>query len=49
VAATIERALNSRRPRSRYLVGADAYGTVIARAILPTAAFDRVVRRTLGV
>jgi NAD(P)-dependent dehydrogenase (short-subunit alcohol dehydrogenase family) len=49
VAATIERALNSRRPRSRYLVGADAYGTVIARALLPTAAFDRVVRRTLGV
>jgi NAD(P)-dependent dehydrogenase (short-subunit alcohol dehydrogenase family) len=49
VAATIERALNSRRPRSRYLVGADAYGTVIARALLPTAAFDWVVRRALGV
>jgi NAD(P)-dependent dehydrogenase (short-subunit alcohol dehydrogenase family) len=49
VAATIERALNSRRPRSRYLVGADAYGTVIARALLPTAAFDRVVGRMMGV
>jgi NAD(P)-dependent dehydrogenase (short-subunit alcohol dehydrogenase family) len=48
VAATIERALNSRRQRSHYLVGGDAYGTVIARALLPTAAFDWVVRRVMG-
>jgi NAD(P)-dependent dehydrogenase (short-subunit alcohol dehydrogenase family) len=49
VAATIERALNARRPRSRYLVGADAYGTVVARTLLPSGVFDRVIRRALGV
>jgi NAD(P)-dependent dehydrogenase (short-subunit alcohol dehydrogenase family) len=49
VAATIERALNARRPRSRYLVGADAYATVLARALLPSDVFDRVVSRALGV
>jgi NAD(P)-dependent dehydrogenase (short-subunit alcohol dehydrogenase family) len=49
LAATVERALNSRRPRSRYLVGADAYGAVVAHALLPSAVFDRVVARTLGV
>jgi NAD(P)-dependent dehydrogenase (short-subunit alcohol dehydrogenase family) len=49
VAATIERALNSRNPRSRYLVGADAYGTLLARTLLPSGLFDRLIRRTLGV
>lgn len=49
VAATIERALTARRPRARYLVGRDARGMVLARALLPTAAFDRVLRRALGV
>jgi NAD(P)-dependent dehydrogenase (short-subunit alcohol dehydrogenase family) len=49
VAATIERALNSRRPRSRYLVGADAHATVLAHALLPSGVFDRLVSRTLGV
>jgi NAD(P)-dependent dehydrogenase (short-subunit alcohol dehydrogenase family) len=49
VAATIERALTSPNPRSRYLVGAEAYGTVIARALLPTGAFDWVIRRAMGV
>jgi NAD(P)-dependent dehydrogenase (short-subunit alcohol dehydrogenase family) len=49
VAATIERALDSRRPRSRYLVGADAYGTVLARALLPSGVFDRVLARAVGV
>jgi NAD(P)-dependent dehydrogenase (short-subunit alcohol dehydrogenase family) len=49
VAATIERALTARRPRARYLVGRDARGMVLARTLLPSRAFDRVVRRTLGV
>jgi NAD(P)-dependent dehydrogenase (short-subunit alcohol dehydrogenase family) len=49
VAATIERALNSRRPRSRYLVGADAYATVAARTLLPSGVFDLVLRRALGI
>ena len=48
VAATIERALTARRPRARYLVGRDARGMVFARALLPTGAFDRVLRRVLG-
>jgi NAD(P)-dependent dehydrogenase (short-subunit alcohol dehydrogenase family) len=49
VAATIERALTARRPRARYLVGRDARGMVLAHALLPTGAFDRVLRRVLGV
>ncbi|MGA8365673.1 MAG: SDR family oxidoreductase [Solirubrobacteraceae bacterium] len=48
VAATIERALTARRPRARYLVGRDARGMVIAHALLPSGAFDRVLRRVLG-
>jgi NAD(P)-dependent dehydrogenase (short-subunit alcohol dehydrogenase family) len=49
VAATIERALDSRRPRSHYLVGAHAYGTVVAHTLLPSGVFDRVLARALGV
>jgi NAD(P)-dependent dehydrogenase (short-subunit alcohol dehydrogenase family) len=49
VAAVIERALTARRPRARYLVGRDARGIVLARTLLPTPVFDRVVRRALGV
>jgi len=49
VAATIERALTSRRPRSRYLVGADAHGMVLARTLLPSGVFDRAIRRALGI
>jgi hypothetical protein len=49
VAATIERALTARRPRARYLVGRDARGMILAHALLPSGAFDRVLRRVLGV
>lgn len=49
VAKTIERALTASRPRARYLVGPDAHGMVIAQALLPTAVFDSVIRRVLGV
>ena len=48
VAGTIERALTARRPRARYLVGRDAYGMVLAHALLPSGVFDRIVRRALG-
>ncbi len=48
VAKTIERALTAARPRARYLVGRDAWGMVLAHAVLPTRAFDRVVMRALG-
>jgi NAD(P)-dependent dehydrogenase (short-subunit alcohol dehydrogenase family) len=49
IAETIERALIARRPRARYLVGGEARGLVLARMLLPSAAFDRLIRRALGV
>jgi NAD(P)-dependent dehydrogenase (short-subunit alcohol dehydrogenase family) len=49
VAATIEQALTARRPRARYLLGRDARGMVLAHTLLPTGAFDRMLRRVLGV
>jgi NAD(P)-dependent dehydrogenase (short-subunit alcohol dehydrogenase family) len=49
VAATIQRALTAGRPRGRYVVGADARGMILAKALLPTGVFDRVIRRALGV
>jgi NAD(P)-dependent dehydrogenase (short-subunit alcohol dehydrogenase family) len=45
VAAVIERALTSSRPRARYLVGADARGQVALRTALPTPVFDAAVTR----
>jgi hypothetical protein len=35
--------------RSRYLVGTDARIQLLMRRLLPDAAFDRVIRRLLGV
>jgi short-subunit dehydrogenase len=49
VAQTIERALNAKRMRARYLVGIDAHAMVWARRLLPDLVFDRVVRRAIGV
>jgi hypothetical protein len=49
VAATIERALSARRMRARYLVGRDARGMLLAKSLLTDLAFDRLVRRALGV
>src|SRR3954453_2411842 len=40
VAAVIEKALTARRPKTRYLVGADARGQLLAARVLPTRAFD---------
>ncbi len=48
VARTVERALTARRPRARYVVGADARAMILAQAILPTRAFDRLMRRAMG-
>ena len=45
VAAAIERALSSSRPRARYLVGADARAQVAMRGALPTPAFDAAITR----
>jgi NAD(P)-dependent dehydrogenase (short-subunit alcohol dehydrogenase family) len=49
VAQTIERALTSRRMKSRYVVGRDARAMILARGLLPDRAFDRVAKRVLGV
>ncbi len=49
VAQTIERALTSRRMKSRYVVGRDARAMIIARELLPDHVFDRVAKRVLGV
>ncbi|HEX2088256.1 MAG TPA: SDR family oxidoreductase [Solirubrobacteraceae bacterium] len=45
VAKAVVRALTARRPRPRYLVGADARMQVALRAALPARAFDATVRR----
>jgi NAD(P)-dependent dehydrogenase (short-subunit alcohol dehydrogenase family) len=49
VAAKIEHALGARRPRTRYLVGADARGQALAKKLLPDRAVDWLVRRMTGV
>ncbi len=49
VAATIAGALTARRMRPRYLVGRDARVMLTVKRLLPDAAFDRIVARTLGV
>jgi NAD(P)-dependent dehydrogenase (short-subunit alcohol dehydrogenase family) len=46
-AGAIERALTSRRPRSRYLVGRDAKLQAWLRPLIPTPLFDRIVARAM--
>jgi len=48
VAAKIEHALSARRPRTRYLVGADARGQALAAKLLPDRLLDWVVARATG-
>jgi NAD(P)-dependent dehydrogenase (short-subunit alcohol dehydrogenase family) len=48
VAARIEHALSARRPRVRYLVGADARGQAFASRILPDRIVDWLVARATG-
>jgi NAD(P)-dependent dehydrogenase (short-subunit alcohol dehydrogenase family) len=48
VAAKIEHALSARRPRTRYLVGADARGQAFASRFLPDRLVDWVVARAAG-
>jgi NAD(P)-dependent dehydrogenase (short-subunit alcohol dehydrogenase family) len=45
VAKKIERALTARRPRTRYLVGADARGQALTKAVLPDRLVDWLVAR----
>ncbi|MET9297147.1 SDR family NAD(P)-dependent oxidoreductase [Streptomyces sp. NPDC003077] len=48
VAAAIERALRARRPRPRYLVGADAYWSAAAELCVPLRWSDRVKEISVG-
>ena len=48
VAAKIEHALSARRPRTRYLVGADARGQALAARVLPDRLLDWLVARATG-
>jgi NAD(P)-dependent dehydrogenase (short-subunit alcohol dehydrogenase family) len=48
VAATVARALEARRPRTRYLVGLDAKVQARLMPILPTPLVDRVVAAFMG-
>ena len=48
VAVKIERALSARRPRTRYLVGADARGQAFASRVLPDRVVDWIVARATG-
>jgi NAD(P)-dependent dehydrogenase (short-subunit alcohol dehydrogenase family) len=48
VAERIARALTTRRPRTRYVVGADARVQMALHAALPDRAYDALVRRLLG-
>jgi len=49
VARVIVRAVDSPRPRARYLVGAVARALVGLRRFAPSPAFDAVIRRTFPV
>lgn len=49
VASAIAHALSARRPRTRYLVGADARGQALLARLLPDRAMDAVVRRLMGI
>ncbi|MES4886224.1 SDR family NAD(P)-dependent oxidoreductase [Streptomyces sp. NPDC000349] len=48
VAAVVERALTVRRPRPRYLVGADARMVVTMKRLLPARTVDTVLSRVMG-
>ena len=48
VAASIENALTTRRPRARYVVGAGPKAQVVLMTNLPAAVRDRVLRKVSG-
>ena len=48
VAAKIQHALESRRPRSRYLIGIDAQVMARLKPVVPTPVFDWVIARVMG-
>jgi NAD(P)-dependent dehydrogenase (short-subunit alcohol dehydrogenase family) len=48
VADAIRHALTARRPRTRYLVGADARGQALLGRLLPSRVMDRIIARAMG-
>jgi len=48
VASAIQHSLTARRPRTRYLVGADARGQALLSRLLPDRVMDRIVARAMG-
>ena len=48
VAEAVARALTAKRPRTRYLVGADARVTLLMRRLVPDRIRDRIVARAAG-
>jgi NAD(P)-dependent dehydrogenase (short-subunit alcohol dehydrogenase family) len=48
IASVIAKALTAGRPRTRYLVGADARAMVLLRRLLPDRLGDRIVARVTG-
>ena len=48
VADAVARALMEKRPKTRYLVGADARMTLLMRRVLPDRVRDRIVARAAG-
>ena len=49
VAKVVERALTARRPRARYVVGADARALITANVVLPDRAMDAIESRAMGI
>ena len=48
VVKAVEQAVTSPRPRTRYVVGADARGQILAKTLLPDRAFDAITARLVG-
>ena len=48
VVKVVEEAVTAQRPRTRYLVGADARGQLLLRRLLPDRAFDAITARMIG-
>jgi NAD(P)-dependent dehydrogenase (short-subunit alcohol dehydrogenase family) len=49
VANAVQHALTASRPRTRYLVGADARGQALLSRLLPDRVMDRIVARAMGI
>lgn len=47
IAETIVKAVNSKQPKTRYLVGYGAKASVFFHMVLPTRLFDRVIKNVV--